>query len=365
MHTAVPSAHSRSVNTRPASRYSHVINRRNELPASLSRNGFRYPQEDIRKKISNFNRVNPVLIKSIYHKGVWIMSETSAAAPRELVVLNGACKRYSRRNVLENVNLTVREGELTAIVGSNGSGKSTLLRILAGLTALSSGERRLAESPEPIRIGYSPDRLPKLRFGAREYLRYMAAVAGLPEEAAETAIDRYLTRLGLAHTGRLQMRHFSKGMLQKANLIQAVLAEPRLLLLDEPFSGLDEQTREEMTGLLRELRAGGTTIVVASHDKEWVERLADRCVAIENGRIGSDETYPRERRRVRDVKARMPGRREADAAARTEGVVASRLEGDVVRYRVEAERSDALLKELLAAGASILEVTEERMEAKP
>lgn len=291
--------------------------------------------------------------------------ELTAAVPRALVVLSGACKRYSGRNVLQNVNLTVREGELTAIVGSNGSGKSTLLKILAGLTALSSGERRLAESPEPIRIGYSPDRLPKLRFGAREYLRCMAAVAGLPEEAAETAIDRYLVRLGLAHTGRLQMRHFSKGMLQKANLIQAVLAEPRLLLLDEPFSGLDEHTREEMMGLLRELRAGGTTIVVASHDKEWVERLADRCVAIENGRIGSDETYPRERRKVRDVTARLPGRREADAAARTKGVVASRPEGDVVRYRVEAERSDALLKELLAAGASILEVTEERMEAKP
>ncbi|MBB6693989.1 ABC transporter ATP-binding protein [Cohnella xylanilytica] len=293
------------------------------------------------------------------------MPDTSAAAPRALVVLSGACKRYDKRNVLENVNLAVREGELTAIVGSNGSGKSTLLRLLAGIAALSSGERRLAESPEPIRIGYAPDRLPKLRFSAREYLRYMAAIAGLPEEKAEIAIDRYLTRLGLAHTGPLQMRHFSKGMLQKANLIQAVLAEPRLLLLDEPFSGLDESTREEMTGLLRELAAGGTTIVVASHDREWVDRLADRCVAIENGRIGSDETYPRARRRVREVTARMPGIREADAAPRSEGVVDCRTEGDVVRYRVEAERSDALLKELLEAGASILEVTEERTEAKP
>ncbi|CAM3975563.1 ABC transporter ATP-binding protein [Cohnella lubricantis] len=183
-------------------------------------------------------------------------------------------KRYGRTEVLQDLSLDIREGQMIAIVGANGSGKSTLLRILAGLTAFTGGTvRRLPIDNRQFRVGYAPDRLPALRFTVREYLNHMAAIAGLDRSASGESIDSWLERLHL-NAENTQMRHFSKGMLQKVNLIQAVLRQPDLLLLDEPHGGLDPDSRDDLAALIREERDRGATVVVATHDREWMRQSA-------------------------------------------------------------------------------------------
>jgi ABC-2 type transport system ATP-binding protein len=221
--------------------------------------------------------------------------------------------------VLRELTLDIRRGELAAVMGPNGSGKSTLLKIIAGLTAPTEGTRTIAADPEPVRIGYAPDRLPKLKFTAREYLAHMAGIAGLPSGSAAVEIDFYLAELGLHHADKLQMRHFSKGMLQKVNLAQALLTKPTLLLLDEPFGGLDSGARSELMRLLEQLKGQGTTIVAASHDKEWVERLADRCLTIRDGTIVEDERSARQKIAVRELVCLLPVHISVEAFERAEG----------------------------------------------
>lgn len=288
-----------------------------------------------------------------------------SAANRIVMELRSITKRYERTEVLQNLSLEIRQGQITAIVGANGSGKSTLLRILAGLTAVSSGSRRLASpSAEPPLIGYAPDRLPRLRFTAREYLTHMAAMAGLDRTTSGEAIEAWMERFHL-NAGKIQMKNFSKGMLQKVNLIQAVMRQPDLLLLDEPYGGLDPDTRDDLASLIREERDRGAAIVVASHDHEWARRSADRIVTIAGGSIVADELVTRTRLRMRDIVCLLPDESLSERLLALDGVVQGSREGKRYRIKVQARCSDALLSELLALGASILLVGEEGTEEVP
>lgn len=282
-----------------------------------------------------------------------------------IVELREVTKRYNRLDILKNVSLDIRRGEITAIVGPNGSGKSTLLRILAGLTGISDGARWLMSPPsERLSIGYAPDRLPQLRFTAREYLTHMASIARLDRSASGEAIDAWLDRFNL-NAGKIQMRHFSKGMLQKVNLIQAVLRQPELLLLDEPHGGLDPDTRDNLAVLLREERDRGTAVVVASHDRDWVRRSADRCVTLNGGRVVADERVARTLLYLREIVCLLPDQSLLDAFLRLDGVVQGWREEVRHRFKVDARRSDELLRKLLDEGASILAVGEEKAEEVP
>lgn len=283
-----------------------------------------------------------------------------------IVALRDVTKRYKRMEILSGLSLNLRRGQIAAIVGANGSGKSTLLRLIAGLSTVSGGERRLAAAAKPIRIGYAPDRLPLLRFTAREYLTHMAAIGGLDSAAAADTIDRYLERFKLNGAGRTQMRHFSKGMLQKVNLIQSVLREPDLWLLDEPYSGLDPDMRDELTGLLQEARERGAAVVVASHDREWVRGSADRCLTLDGGKFVADETIDRIAVKSREIVCALTAHAASSAAAerylRLDGVLRGRREGDRLRLCADARRSDDLLRTLLGEGVSIVSVGEEKLE---
>ncbi|MCC3376658.1 ATP-binding cassette domain-containing protein [Cohnella sp. REN36] len=278
---------------------------------------------------------------------------------KHLVTLTNATKRYSGRNVLDKVDLDLSKGETTVLTGPNGSGKSTLLRAIGGLTALTSGSRETRPARgSRLEVGYAPDHLPKLKLTGREYLGHMAAIGGMEPRAARERIETLLARMKLpAGSERLRMHDYSKGMLQKINLLQAMLREPELLLLDEPLGGLDGEAKAECERVLEEMRQSGATIVLASHEPVWSEKLADRRLAIANGRIVREERFaPQVRVRWRLVQCALPAGGALPSYGEPEGVMNSREERGQMRYWVDEDRSDALLQALLSAGASILAV---------
>ncbi|MBB6675042.1 ATP-binding cassette domain-containing protein [Cohnella nanjingensis] len=280
-----------------------------------------------------------------------------------LVTLTDATKTYSGRKVLREVSLALLPGETVVLTGANGSGKSTLLRALGGLTALTSGSRRVRQPGERrFAVGYAPDHLPKLKLTAREYLGHMAAIGGMEAAGRQERIERLLARMRLpGGIDRLRMHDYSKGMLQKINLLQAMLHGPDLLLLDEPLGGLDREAKQECERVLAELKSQGTTIVLASHEPVWRDDIADRRLAIAEGRIVRDERGGRpasdERPRWRLVQCELPEGAGPTAFAEWDGVLRTRPEeGGRMSYWVRSDRSDALLTALLAAGAAILSV---------
>ncbi|GII59363.1 ABC transporter ATP-binding protein [Planotetraspora thailandica] len=168
--------------------------------------------------------------------------------------------RYGRREpwILTEAGLTLSPGDVTEIVGPNGTGKSTLLRLLAGLLRPSTG--MIAERPDVI--GYAPERFPAAQpFTVTAYLRHMAAVQGTDPRR----IGEWCERLGMAHLLRHPLPDLSKGSAHKVGLVQALMREPGLLILDEPFAGLDAATRAELPRIIGEISTRGGIVVVSDH----------------------------------------------------------------------------------------------------
>ncbi|MDT8910417.1 ABC transporter ATP-binding protein [Amycolatopsis sp. PS_44_ISF1] len=193
--------------------------------------------------------------------------------------LTGVGKRYGAGGpVLDGVDLSVPAGRVVGILGSNGSGKSTLLRIMAGVSRASSGVVEGRPS-----VGYLPDRFPGgQRLSARAYLRHMARIRGL---ADLSTIDPLLRRLALVGGPDAQLRTLSKGNAQKVGLAQAVLPRPELLILDEPWSGLDVGTHAVLGELVAETRARGASVVFTDHRPEVVREHADEVHRLDVGQL--------------------------------------------------------------------------------
>jgi ABC-2 type transport system ATP-binding protein len=197
------------------------------------------------------------------------------------VVLESVSKNYAGRAVLEEVSMTVRPGTVTALIGRNGSGKSTLLSILAGLIHASSGVvRREAD----MVIGYAPEAFPGLKLTPEQYLRSMGRIRGISMERIEGRMVELLECFQLTPFRSQPMISFSKGMLQKINLIQSLLIQPNLLLLDEPMSGLDLPAQNTLVQLLHELKHKGAAVVFSVHEPQWIEALADSLHILQAGR---------------------------------------------------------------------------------
>lgn len=208
----------------------------------------------------------------------------------ELIVLKDMTKRYGKTCVLSSISLSIREGESIAIRGSNGTGKSTLLKIIAGFIPLSAGERSVQQSG--LKIGYAPDRLPQLRMTSTEYLTYMGRIAGIAPHELSARIKELHEMLHLEQKPSLRMTYYSKGMLQKVNLMQAILRVPDVLILDEPLSGLDKASVTQLLLVLKQLKEEGTSILAAIHDSLLSRELDSRSYWIKDGRLtlaSSDE----------------------------------------------------------------------------
>jgi ABC-2 type transport system ATP-binding protein len=195
------------------------------------------------------------------------------------------------RNAVDGISLTVERGEIFGLLGPNGAGKTTTIKMLLGLLRPTSGRAwllgRPAGTPESRRhVGYLPEN-PYFfdRLSAREFLVFSGRLAGLAPKDASRRADYWLERLGLAERAKAALRKFSKGMMQRVGLAQALLAQPELVFLDEPMSGLDPLGRREFRDLILECRDRGVTVVFSSHILPDVERLCDRVAVISNGRL--------------------------------------------------------------------------------
>ncbi|WP_328505896.1 ABC transporter ATP-binding protein [Streptomyces sp. NBC_00391] len=197
--------------------------------------------------------------------------------------LEGVGRRYGFRGawVLRGVDLEIAPGALIRVEGANGTGKSTLLRVLAGLDAPTEG--RVTGRP---RTAYVPERFPAaLPFTAAEYLTHLGAVHGLDRPAAARAAAEWLERFGAAEYARTPMAELSKGSSQKVAVAQALLAEPELLVLDEAWTGLDTDAREELERVVAERTAAGATAVFVDHDPRRLAGAPDATYAVVGGAL--------------------------------------------------------------------------------
>ena len=199
-------------------------------------------------------------------------------------------KRYGDKIALDGVSFEVRPGELFGFVGSNGAGKTTTMRIALGVLAVAAGEVRIDGRPVDLEmrrnIGYMPEErglYPKMKVGKQ--LAYLARLHGLSKTEATEAVQRWTERLGIAERLGDTVDALSLGNQQRVQLAAALVHDPELLVLDEPFSGLDPVAVDVMSDVLVEKAKEGVPVVFSSHQLDLVQRLCDRVGIIGAGRM--------------------------------------------------------------------------------
>ncbi len=208
-----------------------------------------------------------------------------------MITVSGLTKRYDRRTVVDDVSFTLQPGTITGFLGPNGAGKTTTMRMITGLVPATAGEarvdgRRYADLPNPAAVmgtlldasAVHPGRT------GRSHLRILAATIGVPPERA----DEVLELVDLAGAGRRRIGGYSMGMRQRLGIAGALLADPPVLMFDEPANGLDPEGIRWMRDLLRGHAARGGTVLLSSHLLAEVEHTVDRLLVIGAGRLVAD-----------------------------------------------------------------------------
>jgi ABC-2 type transport system ATP-binding protein len=222
----------------------------------------------------------------------------SEAAREAVLVTRGLSKSYrtghiiqGRRPALQDLDLTLLRGEILGYIGPNGSGKTTTLKLITGLLRPDRGEVRVLGEPLAsrawrMRAGYLPEN-PYLYdyLTAAEYLDYVGRLFGFGRERRRERSRELLALVGLERSADLPMRRFSKGMLQRIGLAQALVNDPELLFLDEPMSGLDPIGRRLVRNLILDLRKAGKTVLFSTHILSDAETLCDRVAVLRAGRL--------------------------------------------------------------------------------
>ena len=207
----------------------------------------------------------------------------------DIIRLDGVTKRYGAFLAVNELSFSVRPGEIYGFLGQNGAGKTTTLRMLMDIVPPSAGRIEVLGETQPRRVRHRVGYLPEERglyrkMKARDSIAYFGRLKGLDGKTARSRADALLERFGLAEFARSKIEALSKGMAQKVQLLGVIAHEPELLILDEPFSGLDPVNQKVLEDLIAELRADGTTIVFSTHVMAHAERLCDRFLMIAHGR---------------------------------------------------------------------------------
>jgi ABC-2 type transport system ATP-binding protein len=273
------------------------------------------------------------------------------------------------RRVLHGISFSVREGEIFGFVGPNGAGKTTTLKILMGLIRASAGAASIlghdvGETSFRRHVGFLPENPYFYDFlTGREILRFYARLSGVPRARLASRVARLLDWVGLAAAADARLRTYSKGMLQRIGIAQALVHDPSVVFLDEPMSGLDPIGRKEVRDLILRLRAEGKTVFMSTHILSDVEMVCDRVAIIVRGRIrfegATHEFLAGGEPEVDIVLARLA----PETAASLEEEFQARLRGvdDRIEIRVAEKRVNPLLHAAIAAGAEVVSVTQHRM----
>jgi len=275
------------------------------------------------------------------------------------VKLDHVCKSFGEFTAVNDLSLSVRAGRIYGLLGPNGAGKTTTIRMIVNITAPDSGRVDLFGgkiTPQmQDRIGYLPEeRGLYKRMKVADQLRFFAALKGLPSKELEQRIDAWLARVKLSEWKNKRSTELSKGMQQKIQFLTAVLHEPDLLILDEPFSGLDPVNVKLLKEIVLELKDHGKTIIFSTHQMELAEEICDDICLINRSRKVLEGS-------IREVK-RAFGRNavalrfeQGDGALDDPSLVSSvkRYSDSVEVLLAENANAQDLLQRLLAAGAII------------
>lgn len=199
-----------------------------------------------------------------------------------MITISGLSKSYNGKKVVDNLSFTVKEGTLFALLGSNGAGKSTTIKMMLSLVKKDEGDINI---PGNVLVGYSPETpyFPPFLTGM-EVLFYYGALQKIPGQDLREECDRLLDIVGL-EKDKTKIRFYSKGMLQRLALAQALLGNPSVLILDEPCAGLDAMGRIEMIELIGELKKQGKTILMNSHILSDIEKVCDEGIIMQKGKV--------------------------------------------------------------------------------
>lgn len=297
-----------------------------------------------------------------------------AGLQKPVVRAVGLTKRYAGTVALADLNLTLHQGEIFGLVGPNGAGKTTLLRILATLTRPDSGEaevcgHRLDQVRDiRARIGFMPDVLGVYDdMLVREYFEFFARACDLPDSTRDYAIDETMRNVGVDHLAEQSVDGLSRGMKQRLALGRALLHGPRLLLLDEPASGLDPLARLELREILRRMQRKGVTVLISSHVLEDLAEMCDRVGVISKGSMVCVEETRRliQERGGRRIRARARDRSEElfTFLKSRGGVEGLRWDNDSLIFRMEGageEDLSNLLAEIVRQGIPLVSFAEEQ-----
>ena len=272
-------------------------------------------------------------------------------------------RRFGEKLAVADLSLGVRRGEVFGFLGPNGAGKTTSLKMLLGLITPTTGSgtllgRSIGDRAARAKVGFLPEHF---RFQdwltGRELLRFHGRLYGLSGRALEAKADSLLSRMALQEAADRPIRGYSKGMTQRVGLAQALLNDPEIIFLDEPTSGLDPLGRLLVRDVIRELRAGGTSVFLNSHLLGEVEATCDRVVFLKQGRVIHELDMTATPAGL-EVELRVAGATDAILAAH--GTLLSHTDG-VARVRVEADdRLPLLAAALVQSGARLYAMTPHR-----
>jgi len=272
-------------------------------------------------------------------------------------------KDFGPTRAVDGVSLSVPAGSIYGLLGPNGAGKTTTLRMLLGIIDPSSGTRRVLGRERPIdaaeEVGYLPEErglYPAMH--ARDAIAFMGALRGLPLREARRRAELLLDEHDLGAWAKKPIRSLSKGMAQTVQLLGTIVHQPRLIVLDEPFSGLDAINQARLEERIRRQAQDGATVIFSTHVIAHAERLCERIAIIAKGKVAFEGRVDEARARLRPI-VRLQTR-ERDGPWRSVIPTGSRTEGSTFVFELPESGPEPLLRALLDGGAGIEALAIER-----
>jgi ABC-2 type transport system ATP-binding protein len=274
--------------------------------------------------------------------------------------------RKRPKRALHPLHLAIEDGEIFGFLGPNGAGKTTTLKMLMGLVFPSGGGARILgmELDDPrmkAQIGFLPEQPYFYDYlTARELLTYYGQLSGVDSRQLPRKVDSTLERVGLQDATNVQLRKFSKGMLQRAGIAQAILHDPKVVFLDEPMSGLDPMGRREVRSLIEQLKAEGKTVFFSTHILSDAEALCDRVAVINLGQLRGVGAVAELTSGVRGKVELVWQGTSVPAAIKSLGAE-THVAGDTTRAIISEQNQDAAIEAVRCENLRLISVTPVRV----
>ena len=292
-----------------------------------------------------------------------MIGDLPASSPTYAVEGHGLVKTFGDFRAVDGIDIAVPAGTIYGVLGPTGAGKTTLLRTLLGIIDPDEGRRTLLGDPNPLRqaraIGYLPEErglYPSMK--AYEAIAFMGALRGLPLKVGRARARAMLEEHGMGASVDKPIRALSKGMAQTVQLFGTIVHEPRLIVLDEPFSGLDAINQGKLETMIRDQAKRGVTVLFSTHVIAHAERLCERIAIVAGGRVRFEGTVAKARDRLRpQVRLRT---RASDGAWRRALPVETLAQDGAWHFALPSEGIEPLLRALLDGNAGIESLSIER-----